>query len=188
MAHGTRDLTDVVTEDHRRLEAVFSRLEEDAQDRDDRRRLVEHLITELVGHAVAEEHHMYPVVRARLIDGEAQAEDHLREHAEIEEVMKELEGADTADTRFEELLRALTTSFRRHAEHEEREPLARLREACSGQELIELGEKADAAKRTAPTRPHPGLPDTPPANRVLDPGAGLVDRVRDRMRASADEG
>ena len=188
MAHGTRDLTDVVSEDHRRLEAVFSQLEEDAHDRGNRRRLVEHLITELVGHTVAEEQHMYPVVRARLIDGDSQAEAQLREHAEIEEVMKELEGTDAADARFEELLRALTTSFRRHADHEERELLVRLREACSGQELVDLGRKADAAKRSAPTRPHPGLPDTPPANRVLDPGAGLVDRVRDRMRASADEG
>ncbi|MBB1246923.1 hemerythrin domain-containing protein, partial [Streptomyces durbertensis] len=31
------------------------------------------------------------------------------------------------------------------------------------------------------TRPHPGMPDKPPANRLLAPGAGLVDRARDAL-------
>ncbi|MFW6722525.1 hypothetical protein ACHZ98_20630 [Streptomyces sp. MAR4 CNY-716] len=30
-----------------------------------------------------------------------------------------------------------------------------------------------------PTVEHPATPSTPPANRLLDPGAGLVDRARD---------
>src|SRR3954467_8832763 len=34
------------------------------------------------------------------------------------------------------------------------------------------------AKKTAPTRPHPSAPDKPPANKLLAPGGGLVDRVR----------
>ncbi|MFY7066141.1 hypothetical protein ACOQFV_09790 [Nocardiopsis changdeensis] len=33
----------------------------------------------------------------------------------------------------------------------------------------------------APTRPHPGAPDTPPADRLLAPGAGLIDRMRDAL-------
>jgi hypothetical protein len=37
------------------------------------------------------------------------------------------------------------------------------------------------AKTTAPTRPHPAAPDTPPWNTVLAPGAGLVDRIRDAV-------
>jgi hypothetical protein len=37
------------------------------------------------------------------------------------------------------------------------------------------------AKKMAPTRPHPAAPDTPPANKLLAPGAGLVDRLRDAL-------
>ena len=47
------------------------------------------------------------------------------------------------------------------------------------QMLGDLGEKVRRAKAMAPTRPHPAAPDTPPANKLLAPGAGLVDRARD---------
>jgi hypothetical protein len=56
-----------------------------------------------------------------------------------------------------------------------------LRQACTAEVLQDLGEKVRRAKKTAPTRPHPGAPDTPPANKVLGPGVGLVDRVRDAI-------
>ncbi|MGC4810695.1 hypothetical protein ACLQ29_09235 [Micromonospora sp. DT228] len=36
-------------------------------------------------------------------------------------------------------------------------------------------------KKIGPTRPHPGAPDHPPANRLLAPGIGLVDRIRDAL-------
>lgn len=51
--------------------------------------------------------------------------------------------------------------------------------ACSPEALDELGEKTRRAKKTAPTRPHPSAPDTPPGNKLLGPGVGLVDRARD---------
>lgn len=37
------------------------------------------------------------------------------------------------------------------------------------------------AERIAPTHPHPAAPDKPPANKILAPGAGLTDRVRDAL-------
>ncbi|MET8213985.1 hemerythrin domain-containing protein, partial [Streptomyces sp. NPDC005373] len=45
--------------------------------------------------------------------------------------------------------------------------------------LESLGTKVHHAKKTAPTRPHPAVPDSPPANKLLAPGLGLVDRARD---------
>jgi hypothetical protein len=54
-----------------------------------------------------------------------------------------------------------------------------MRRACSEQDLVELGEKFEKAKKMAPTRPHPMAPDHPPANKILGPGAGLIDRMRD---------
>ncbi|MER5550505.1 hypothetical protein ABT001_02260 [Streptomyces sp. NPDC002793] len=53
--------------------------------------------------------------------------------------------------------------------------------ACTPQVLDALGDKIRTAKKTAPTRPHPSAPDTPPGNRLLGPGAGLVDRARDLL-------
>jgi hypothetical protein len=47
------------------------------------------------------------------------------------------------------------------------------------EDLRRLGEQVQAAKDRAPTRPHPSAPDQPPLNKLLAPGAGLVDRIRD---------
>lgn len=47
--------------------------------------------------------------------------------------------------------------------------------------LNELGDKVRTAKKTAPTRPHPSAPDTPPGNKLLGPGVGLMDRARDLL-------
>ncbi|MBP5910566.1 hemerythrin domain-containing protein, partial [Streptomyces sp. LBUM 1478] len=57
----------------------------------------------------------------------------------------------------------------------------RLRASCSAEALNSLGDKVRTAKKTAPTRPHPAAPDTPPANKLLAPGMGLVDRMRDAL-------
>ena len=37
------------------------------------------------------------------------------------------------------------------------------------------------SKKMAPTRPHPSAPDRPPANKILGPGVGLIDRMRDAL-------
>ncbi|MBO0850289.1 MAG: hemerythrin domain-containing protein, partial [Pseudonocardia sp.] len=36
-------------------------------------------------------------------------------------------------------------------------------------------------RQGSPTRPHPGAPDRPPANKLLAPGAGMVGRLKDML-------
>ena len=45
-----------------------------------------------------------------------------------------------------------------------------------------------SAKSTAPTRPHPRAPSTPPANIAANNVAGVVDRVEDTMSELAASG
>jgi hypothetical protein len=66
-----------------------------------------------------------------------------------------------------------------HVSDEEENLFPALGDVCSPEQLHDLGDKVRRAKKTAPTRPHPSAPDTPPANKLLAPGAGLVDRARD---------
>lgn len=175
------DLIDVIISDHREVERVFTELEQGAVASERRKDLVNHVITELVRHSVAEEQYMYPAAREALPDGDEIADREIQEHAEAERVMKELEGIEATDPRFEELLRTLMADIRHHIQDEESTLLPRLREACSEKQLRELGEKIVQAKRRAPTRPHPAAPKTPPANRILDAGAGMIDRMRDAL-------
>lgn len=99
--------------------------------------------------------------------------------------MKDLDGLDPTDPRFDELLSKLMSEIRHHIADEESDLFPRLRQACSEAELVELGEKIVRAKETAPTRPHPAAPDRPPMNKILAPGAGLVDRMRDAITGRA---
>jgi hypothetical protein len=52
-------------------------------------------------------------------------------------------------------------------------------------DLIRLGNRVQIAKEAAPTRPHPGAPDTPPLNKLVDPALGVVDKVRDALTRRA---
>lgn len=176
-----RDLVTVVIEDHRALDDVLAELEVRSGDPRNRRALVEHAIAELVRHAVAEEQSLYPITCARLPGGAAAVDEELANQVELERVMRKLERLGVDDPRYEPLLGELVRSVRDHVRHVELTVLGRLRSVCSPQELRELGENILRAKEIAPTRPHPHRPHRPPANLLLGPGIGMVDRIRDRL-------
>ncbi|HET7665325.1 MAG TPA: hemerythrin domain-containing protein [Mycobacterium sp.] len=174
-----QDIVDDIISDHREVEAVFAEIEKGAGGR--KHDLVEHVIVELVRHSVAEEQYLYPVARRVLSDGDKIADHELKEHAEAEQLMKSLEQTDAEDPKFDDLTRKLIDAIRHHVEDEENDLLPKMREACDPDELRELGEKFEKAKKMAPTRPHPSAPDRPPANKILGPGVGLIDRMRDAL-------
>ncbi|WP_020659557.1 hemerythrin domain-containing protein [Amycolatopsis benzoatilytica] len=174
------DLITVITDDHRQVERVFGELEREPA-AGNRKDVVDHVIAELVRHSVAEEQFMYPAARRFLDDGDRIAEHEIEEHGEAEKVMKQLERKKPGDPEFEELLGKLIADVRHHIEEEETDLLPRLRSACSAEELERLGKQVLAAKKIAPTRPHPASPSTPPANLVLAPGVAFVDKIRDAL-------
>jgi hemerythrin superfamily protein len=179
MTTAHQDIVDDIITDHREVEEVFTEIEKGAGGA--KRDLVEHVIAELVRHSVAEEQYLYPVARRVLPDGDKLADHELEEHAEAERVMKSLEQTDADDPEFDELTRKLIDAVRHHIEDEEKDLLPKLREACDSADLRDLGEKFERSKKMAPTRPHPSAPDRPPANKILGPGVGLIDRMRDAL-------
>ncbi|HET9139123.1 hemerythrin domain-containing protein [Actinophytocola sp.] len=175
------DLIDVIIADHREFEKVFTELEARSGSAQHRRDLLDHVIAELVRHSVAEEMFMYPAARKALPNGDEVVDHELEEHHEAEEDMKALEDLEPGDPRFDEMVAKLIKDVRHHLEEEESKLLPKMRELCSAEELHKLGEKVVAAKKIAPTRPHPSAPSKPPANLILAPGAGLIDRLRDAL-------
>ncbi len=175
------DLVSVIVNDHRQVEQAFSELESGTGDAEYRRNLTDHVIAELVRHSIAEEQFMYPAVRKYLDGGEQLAEKEISEHQEAEQAMKQLESVDATDEKFEQLLRQLISDVREHVEDEEHNLLPKLQQACTADELRDLGSKVEQAKKMAPTRPHPSAPNTPPANLILAPGTAIIDKVRDAL-------
>ncbi|MFC4148774.1 hemerythrin domain-containing protein [Micromonospora mangrovi] len=176
-----QDVVDVLMADHREVESIFVELESRQGTSEHRRQLADVVIAELVRHSVAEEAYVYPTARKTLPDGDQIADHELTEHADAERTMKELESLDPSEPRFDELLSHLTATIRHHVKDEENGLFPRLRAAVAAEELVELAGKVQKAKKAAPTRPHPAAPDHPPANKMLAPGTGLVDRMRDAL-------
>jgi hemerythrin superfamily protein/carbon monoxide dehydrogenase subunit G len=177
---GSQDVVDVLTTDHREVTALIGEISLTA-DGAVRRDLADTVIAELVRHSVAEEMYVYPAMRKHLPDGDAAVEHDTREHKELEATMKQLEGVDATDARFDDLLRQLQTILADHVADEERDQFPQLRARIPRAELVEMARQVEAAKKLAPTRPHPAAPNNQLFHKLVGPGVGLVDRLRDRL-------
>ncbi len=172
------DVIEAITHDHHEVEQLFARFEQ-TTDPQQRKRVSEQAIIELVRHSVGEEAYVYPVARTVIPDGDSLVEHEISEHAAAEKMMNDLDGLDADHPRFEPQMVQLMGAIREHVREEEGQLLPQLRQHVSAEDLATIGERFQAAKKAAPTRPHPAAPDHPPFNKMLAPGAALVDRVRD---------
>jgi hypothetical protein len=172
------DLVDVLVADHDELRTLVSALA--APGGDDQNRLTV-TIAELSRHLVVEEDYLYPAVREVVPDGVPLANEALAASAETERLAQHIERTSQTDTDRTGLVRSLTDAVHRHIETTERALFPRLRQHCPPAQLRFLAGQVMMAKRTAPTRPHPHDPRTPPWNQIVTPGIGLVDRVRDAL-------
>jgi hemerythrin superfamily protein len=180
MAHGG-DVIAELTHDHEEVEQLFTQIEAMPSGDSRRKEYADRVTMELVRHSVAEEAYLYPAVREHVPGGPGIADRELEDHDAAERTMKDLESCEAGDADFDMLMAKLMSEIRAHVVDEERNLFPRLRESCPPEMLTDLGDKVRQAKKLAPTRPHPATPDKPPANKILDPGMGLVDRVRDAL-------
>jgi hemerythrin superfamily protein len=176
---GDQDVVDILTTDHHEVLDLIGQIP--GADPGQRRDLADTVIAELMRHSVAEEMYVYPAMKDHLPDGESRVQHDVEEHQELVEVMKELEDVDSADPRFLQTLGRLETVLRDHVSDEEGDQFPLLRAHLSREQLVEIGGKVEAAKKAAPTRPHPSAPHSELFHKTLGPGVGLVDRLRDKL-------
>ena len=178
------DVIDVLISDHRDVAALITHIKT-VTDPMIRRDLTDTAISELVRHAVAEEMYVYPAMRKYLADGDKAVEHDVEEHKELETTMKALEAADVSTPEFESALNRLEELLVDHVEDEETEQFPELRAKIPHEELVELAGKVETAKKLAPTRPHPAAPNSELFHKLVGPGVGLVDRLRDKLTGRA---
>lgn len=172
----------LIQQDHREVEQLFKAFEHAEREGRAREqaRLVRDLVRLLSIHASIEEQLVYPALRkAGVEDAVLYA---LEEHHASKLFLLELDGMPAGHERLAAKAKVLVADMRRHIEEEERELLPRLKQSLAPDSLRELGSALLAARRAAPTRPHPFAPDTPPANVVTGAAAALWDRGRDAVR------
>jgi hemerythrin superfamily protein len=174
------DVVDELTRDHHEVLDLLQRISA-TRDTQERRDLADTAIAEVVRHSVAEEMYVYPAMSKSLDHGADTVEHDKEEHNKLEQIMKDLEGVDGDDPRFDTLVADFTRALRHHAQDEETEQFPRMRQSIPQEELVELRRKVEAAKKIAPTRPHPDSPNAELFHKLAGPGVGLVDRLRDRL-------
>ncbi|GAA4588513.1 hemerythrin superfamily protein [Actinoplanes octamycinicus] len=185
MTDATRtDVFDVLIADHRDVTALIGEIWQVA-DPMIRRDLTDTAISELVRHAVAEEMYVYPAMKKYLPDGDKAVEHDVEEHKELEQTMKRLEDVDVSSPEFDTALRKLEEVLADHVQDEETDQFPELRRLVPADELVELAGKVETAKKLAPTRPHPGAPNNELFHKLVGPGVGLVDRLRDKLTGRA---
>lgn len=180
MESSSRDVVDILTEDHKEFlgtieQIMISGLPEQRRD------LTDILIAEIMRHAVAEEMYVYPAIKKHVPGGEEAVQDDKEEHEEIVRLMKSLEDVEASAVRFTDLLTELRSLLQHHALDEETEQFPQLRAHIPAQELMDLAGKVEKAKKLAPTRPHPSAPHSEAFHKLVGPGVGFVDRLRDRL-------
>lgn len=168
----------LLKQDHQNVETLFERFEKAApDDTTELGNVVEKVVEQLSVHAAVEEQVFYPAIRAKAAEEEATVLGALEEHHAVKLLLNELEKTAPTHERFAAKMRVLVEQVRHHVGEEENELFPKVRSAFTVQELDELGETMAQVKVTAPTRPHPFQPDTPPANILLGLPVAVLDRV-----------
>ncbi|MEA2686706.1 MAG: hypothetical protein QOE93_1901, partial [Actinomycetota bacterium] len=173
-----QDAIELLTTDHREVEQLFAQIESSSGPAQDQ--VVEKVIRELSIHAAIEEQVLYPVMRRSLSDGDAKVEEAIQEHQEAKEALADIERLGSTPAR-QPKLQTLMEGVRHHVKEEEDELFPELRSAVGEDELRKLGQALAAAKKMAPTHPHPNAPATPPGNIVAGAAAAVMDKTRDAI-------
>lgn len=178
------DALTLLKADHRTVEALFKKFESLGDKAlKAKRKLVDQMVKELSVHAVIEEQVFYPAVRERVQRLEDEVLEALEEHHVAKWLLSELDGLPAEAERFDAKVSVLMENVRHHVKEEERGLFPQVKRALKPAELKALGERLEAAKKAAPTRPHPRAPDVPPGNIVAGAVSAVLDAGRDAVRA-----
>ena len=110
----------LIKEDHKELERVFVKLE---NEQGDIKELLQTVAELLIPHSKAEEQIVYPAIRAAVPDDKADVDDGLAEHHHVEATLKKLLASDPDAPGADGLIAAMIGEVRHHVEEEENEIL-----------------------------------------------------------------
>jgi hypothetical protein len=128
------EATEMLREDHQKVKALFEEFEQ-AEEDDEKLRIVRTALTELEIHATLEEDIFYPAVRAH-IENDSLMDEALEEHHVAKLLMGELQDMEPGDEHFDAKFKVLAESVKHHIEEEESEILPKAEEMELDQERL----------------------------------------------------
>jgi hemerythrin-like domain-containing protein len=143
------------------------------------RTMVTNLVIAESQHEAIEEQFFWPAVREALDDGDKLADEAVAQEQEGKKLLQRLEDGEPGDADYHDALQEFVKAAREHIRYEQDVVWPQFEAAMDRQELDKLGEKLEAAKKVAPTRPHPDTPPNPTVQKTMGAAAAVVDHVRD---------
>lgn len=125
--------TELLRQDHAKVKDLFTEFEE-AENPDQRGRIVEQALVELAIHAKLEEELFYPAARREL--GDQKLDEAEEEHHVAELLMSELVDMSPGDDRFDAKFTVLAKSVKHHIEKEEDEIFPRIERSGLGLDTL----------------------------------------------------
>lgn len=155
---------ELLATEHRKVEALFQRYDEEKEEGDEsRRELAQRICKELTEHTRLEEEIFYPWLRENLDAESADLIDEaLVEHASAKDLIAQIESARSVDETFDARVKVLGEYVRHHVREEENEIFPQV--AGDQDELDELGQEMHA--RRAELREELGLSEGEDEGRV----------------------
>jgi hemerythrin-like domain-containing protein len=147
--------------------------------------MVRNLVIAESQHEAIEEQIFWPAVRDALEDGDALADRAVEQEQLGKKLLQRLEDGVPGDPDYQEALQEFVETARDHIAYEQDVVWPLFEAAVSQEELLKMGEKLEAAKKIAPTRPHPDTPPNPAVLNTLGMATAVVDRARDAVTGRA---
>jgi hypothetical protein len=98
-----------------------------------------------------------------------------------------LEDGEPGDPDYQQALADFVKAGREHIMYEQDVVWPKFEAAMGTDELEKLGQKLEAAKKIAPTRPHPDTPPNPTVQKTMGSAAAMADHLRDAASGRAAE-
>lgn len=147
--------------------------------------MVTNLVIAESQHESVEEQLFWPAVRAALEDGDDLADHAIAQEEAGKVLLQELEDGHPGELEYHRALGEFVTVAREHISYEENVVWPRFKGAVSADDLEQLGDKLQTAKKIAPTRPHPNAPSGGLAQNTVGMAAAIVDHLRDQLSGRA---
>ncbi|WP_156687652.1 hemerythrin domain-containing protein [Mycobacterium sp. Marseille-P9652] len=147
--------------------------------------VVNNLIIAESQHEAIEEQFFWPAVRNAIGDGIVDKA--LEQEQAGKKVLQRLEDGKPGEADYHDALQEFVKLGREHIAYEQDVVWPQVEAVIGRDDLEKIGGKLEAAKKVAPTRPHPNTPPNPAVLKTVGMGAAVMDHVRDAVTGRADD-
>jgi hypothetical protein len=162
MAETKMDATQLLTADHREVEALFEKFEKASRD-GSRQKIARQICTELKIHAQIEEELFYPALRGKISDDDL--DEAIVEHDGAKVLINDIETAEAGEDYYDAKVKVLQEEIEHHVKEEEKQRDNIFQQArATDVDLVALGETMAARKAELKAQAESeGLPPARPA-------------------------